>query len=78
MKKILLLIAILFSTNSFAVEFKGKFLQGHFIIGITEPGSKIIVKRKTKKMRKCLEKRKNGEIKVKKENKTDFIENGNR
>ena len=36
MKKILLLIAILFSTNAFAVEFKGKFLQGHFIIGITE------------------------------------------
>ena len=28
MKKLLLLIAILFSTNTFAVEFKGKFLQG--------------------------------------------------
>ena len=46
MKKILLLIAILFSTNAFAVEFKGKFLQGHFIIGITEPGSKIVVDKK--------------------------------
>ena len=34
MKKLLLLLAILFSTNAFAVEFKGKFLQGHFIIGI--------------------------------------------
>jgi len=50
MKKILLLIAILFSTNSFAVEFKGKFLQGHFIIGITEPGSKIIVDKKEVKV----------------------------
>ena len=50
MKKILLLIAILFSTNAFAVEFKGKFLQGHFIIGITEPGSKIIVGKKEVKV----------------------------
>ena len=43
MKNLLLLIAIIFSTNAVAVEFKGKFLQGHFIIGITVPGSKIIV-----------------------------------
>ena len=50
MKKLLLLIAILFSTNAFAVEFKGKFLQGHFIIGITEPGSKIIVDKKEVKV----------------------------
>ena len=46
MKKLLLLIAIVFSTNVLAVEFKGKFLQGHFIIGITDPGSKIIVDKK--------------------------------
>ena len=46
MKNLLLLIAILFSTNAVAVEFKGKFLQGHFIIGITVPGSKIIVDKK--------------------------------
>ena len=50
MKKLLLLLAILFSTNAFAVEFKGKFLQGHFIIGITEPGSKIIVDKKEVKV----------------------------
>ena len=50
MKKILLLIAILFSTNALAVDFKGKFLQGHFIIGITEPGSKIIVGKKEVKV----------------------------
>ena len=46
MKKLLLLIAILSSTNVFAVEFKGKFLQGHFIIGLTNPGSKIIIDKK--------------------------------
>ena len=50
MKKLLLLVAIIFSTNAFAVEFKGKFLQGHFIIGITEPGSKIIVGKKEVKV----------------------------
>ena len=46
MKNLLLLIAILFSTNAVAVEFKGKFLQGHFIIGITDPESKIIIDKK--------------------------------
>ena len=50
MKKLLLLVAIIFSTNALAVEFKGKFLQGHFIIGITEPGSKIIVGKKEVKV----------------------------
>ena len=50
MKKILLLIAILFSTNTLAVEFKGKFLQGHFIIGITDPGPKIIIGKKEVKV----------------------------
>jgi len=43
MKKLLLILAIIFTTNSYAIEFKGKFLQGHFIIGITEPGTKIII-----------------------------------
>ena len=43
MKKILLAVAILFSTNSFAIEFTGKFVQGHFILGKTDPGSKIII-----------------------------------
>ena len=43
MKKILLIIAIIFSTNSFAIEFNGKFVQGHFILGKTEPGSSVII-----------------------------------
>ena len=46
MKKLLLILAIIFTTNSYAIEFKGKFLQGHFIIGITEPGTKIIIDKK--------------------------------
>ena len=43
MRKLLLVLAIIFSTNVYAVEFKGKFFQGHFIIGQTEPGSKILI-----------------------------------
>ncbi len=46
MKKILLALAILFSTNSFAIEFTGKFIQGHFILGKTETGTKIIIDKK--------------------------------
>ena len=46
MKKLLLILAIIFSSNAFAVEFKGNFLQGHFIIGITDPSSKIIIDKK--------------------------------
>ncbi len=52
MKKVLLIIAILFSTNTFAIEFTGKFIQGHFIIGKTEPNSKIIINKKEVKVSK--------------------------
>ena len=52
MKKLLLILAIIFSTNVYAVEFKGKFIQGHFIIGQTEPGSKIIIDKKEIKVSK--------------------------
>ena len=52
MKKILLIIAITFSTNSFAIEFTGKFIQGHFILGKTEPNSKIIINKKEIKVSK--------------------------
>ena len=52
MKKLLLLLAILFSTNAFAVEFKGKFLQGHYIIGITNPSAKILIGKKEIKVSK--------------------------
>ena len=43
MKKILLILAILFPFNASAIEFIGNFSQGNFILGKTEPNSKIIV-----------------------------------
>ena len=43
MNKILLIVAILFSTNVFSAEFKGKFIQGHFIIGKTDQDSKVFI-----------------------------------
>ncbi len=52
MKKILLAVAILFSTNSFAIEFTGKFVQGHFILGKTDPKSKIVIDKKEIKVSK--------------------------
>jgi len=41
---------IFFNVN--AAEFKGKFIQGHFIIGQTEPNSKIIIDKKEIKVSK--------------------------
>ena len=52
MKKILLIIAILFPFNLYALEFDGQFIQGHFILGKTDPGSKIIVDKKEIKVSK--------------------------
>ena len=52
MQKILLIIAILFSTNLNAIEFTGKFIQGHFILGKTDPESKIIIDKKEIKVSK--------------------------
>ena len=52
MKNLLLFLAIIFSTNAFAIEFKGKFLQGHYIVGITDPVAKIIVDKKQIKVTK--------------------------
>ena len=46
MKKLLLILAIFFPTNIFAIEFDGKFIQGHFILGKTDPNSKIIIDKK--------------------------------
>ena len=52
MFRLLILIAIFFTTQSFAVEFQGKFIQGHFIIGKTEPGASILVDKKKVKVSK--------------------------
>ena len=48
--KIFFLIIFFLSTHLNAIEFKGKFLQGHYIIGITDPSSKIIVDKKEVKV----------------------------
>ena len=52
MNKLLLIVAILFSTNVFSAEFKGKFIQGHFIIGKTDQDSKVFIDKKEIKVSK--------------------------
>tara|TARA_B100001013_G_scaffold281577_1_gene181583 strand:- start:442 stop:1233 length:792 start_codon:yes stop_codon:yes gene_type:complete len=52
MQRILLIIAILFTTNVFSAEFNGKFIQGHFIIGKTDVGSKVFIDKKEIKVSK--------------------------
>ena len=43
----LFFLIILFTTTQLnAIEFKGKFLQGHYIVGITDSDAKIIVGKK--------------------------------
>ena len=45
-------IIFLIPAHSYAIEFKGKFLQGHFIVGITNPSAKIIIDKKEVKVSK--------------------------
>ena len=44
--RLFFLIILFTSTNLKAIEFKGKFLQGHYIVGITDPNAKIIIGKK--------------------------------
>ena len=50
--KLLLLVIFFSSTQTYAIEFKGKFIQGHYIIGKTNPGSKIFIDKKKVKVSK--------------------------
>ena len=50
--KLFLIIFFFVTTQLGAVEFKGKFLQGHFIVGLTEPSAKIIIDKKNVKVSK--------------------------
>ena len=43
MKILLSLFFLLITTSSFAVTFEGKFIQGSFILGKTEPDSKVFI-----------------------------------
>ena len=49
MRALIILICLLITTSSFAATFDGKFIQGSFILGKTDPGSEIYIdKRKVK------------------------------
>ena len=37
------LIFLLISLKVYAIELNGKFVQGHFILGKTDPGSKVFI-----------------------------------
>ena len=50
--KLIFLIFFFLTTQLNAIEFKGKFLQGHYIIGLTDPSAKIIVDKKEVKVSK--------------------------
>ena len=47
-----LLIIFFIISKSYAVEFEGKFIQGHFIVGKTDPGSLIFIDKKNVKVSK--------------------------
>ncbi|SVD92406.1 uncharacterized protein METZ01_LOCUS445260, partial [marine metagenome] len=45
-----ILICLLITTSSFAATFDGKFIQGSFILGKTEPGSEVFIDKKRVKV----------------------------
>ena len=45
-------VVFLTSTHTKAIEFKGKFVQGHFIVGITDPSAQITIDQKKVKVSK--------------------------
>jgi len=49
---IFVLLIVIFSSTSNSLEIQGKFIQGHYIIGKTEPGSTIFVDKKKVKVTK--------------------------
>ena len=50
--RLFFIIILFISTQLNAIEFKGKFLQGHYIIGITNPSAKILIGKKEVKVSK--------------------------
>ncbi len=52
MFKILFFFILLLSSNAFALNFDGKFIQGHFIIGKTYPKTKVWIDKKQVKVTK--------------------------
>ena len=50
LKTLIFFLALLITTDAFAINFEGKFVQGHFIIGKTEPDTKIWIDKKRVKV----------------------------
>jgi murein DD-endopeptidase MepM/ murein hydrolase activator NlpD len=50
--KLLLIVVLFSSTQTHAIEFKGKFIQGHYIVGKTHPSSNIFINKKKVKVSK--------------------------
>ena len=50
MRILISLILLLISTSSFALTFEGRFIQGSFIIGKTEPDSEVFIDKKKVKV----------------------------
>ena len=50
MRIIICLIFLLITTSSFAASFNGKFIQGSFILGKTEPGAEVFIDKKRVKV----------------------------
>tara|TARA_B100000900_G_scaffold292801_1_gene251579 strand:+ start:456 stop:1259 length:804 start_codon:yes stop_codon:yes gene_type:complete len=50
--RLFFLIILFFTTQLSAIELRGKFLQGHYIIGITDPSAQIIIDKKEVKVSK--------------------------
>ena len=46
MRILISLFFLLITTSSFALTFEGKFIQGSFILGKTEPGSEVFIDKK--------------------------------
>jgi murein DD-endopeptidase MepM/ murein hydrolase activator NlpD len=52
MNRLLFIIIFFISSSVSAIEFEGKFIQGHFILGKTKPNTKIIIDKKKIKVSK--------------------------
>ena len=50
MRILISLVFLFITTSSFAVTFEGKFIQGSFILGKTEPGSEVFIDKKKVKV----------------------------
>jgi murein DD-endopeptidase MepM/ murein hydrolase activator NlpD len=50
--KLFFVLVFLITTQLNAIEFKGKFLQGHYIVGLTDPSAQIFIGKKKIKVSK--------------------------